>query len=138
MENTFVKIGAYEYSTEAHIVKSRLEAEGIAVFMADNFTVDTDPLVSNAIGGVKLYVKTEEGEAAKAVLQSISRYSVDENGKPVCCPNCGEQRVEMGSTVRNAKSLIAFLFGFGLFGTLPFYTKYKYRCNNCGHEFNIE
>ncbi|MBE98805.1 DUF2007 domain-containing protein [Flavobacterium coralii] len=138
MKNEFVKIRAFEYAPEAHIVKGRLEHEGIEVFMADNFTIDTDPLVSNAIGGVKLYVKAEDAENANKVLESISRYSVDENGIPISCPNCGDKRMEVGSTVRNTKSLLAFLFSFGLLGTLPFYTKYKYRCNNCKNEFNIK
>ena len=48
----FTKIGQYQYSSEAFIYKGKLEAEGIEVFVRDNHTVDTDPLVSNAIGGV--------------------------------------------------------------------------------------
>ncbi len=52
MENTFIKVASFQYSSEAMIIKGRLEAEGIEVFMKDNNTIDTDPLVSNAIGGV--------------------------------------------------------------------------------------
>lgn len=137
MENTFTKIGSYLYSSEAIIIKGRLEAEGIEVFMADNFTIDTDPLISNAIGGVKLFVKTEQFEKAREIIDQISKYSIDDEGNAIECPKCKEHQVEVYSTVKDTKSLLAFLFGFGLFATLPFYTKYKYRCNNCGKEFNI-
>ena len=54
MSETFKTIAKFQYSAEALIVKGRLEAEGIQVFLTDNHTIDTDPLVSNAIGGVKL------------------------------------------------------------------------------------
>ncbi|MFL9843236.1 putative signal transducing protein [Flavobacterium rhizosphaerae] len=75
MENAFQKVAAYQYSSEAIVIKGRLEAEGIEVFMADNYTIDVDPLVSNAIGGVKLFVRTENVEKAKEILSEISRYA---------------------------------------------------------------
>ena len=56
MQDTFVTIARFPYSTEAQIVKGRLEADGIEVFLRDNINIDTDPLVSQAIGGVKLKV----------------------------------------------------------------------------------
>lgn len=135
MENKFIKIGSFQYSSEAAIVKGKLEAEGIEVFMADNFTIDTDPLVSNAIGGVKLFVLTQQFDHASEILNDISKYSVNENGDLISCPDCNSQTTELITTVKDKKSLLAFLFGFGLFGTLPLYTKYKYRCSNCGNEF---
>lgn len=138
MSSTFTKIGSYLYSSEAVIIKGKLEAEGIEIFMGDNFTIDTDPLYSNAIGGVKLYVKTEQLEQAKQVLESISRYSVDENGKLIQCPKCGEAKVDPVTTIKNLKSLLAFIFTSLFAVVLPIYTKYKYRCNNCKHEFDIK
>lgn len=135
MDKKFTKIGSYQYSSEASIVKGRLEAEGIEVFMADSLTIDTDPLVSNAIGGVKLYVNTLQVTKAAGVLDQISRYSVDDDGNLIVCPGCGSQRAELFTTIKNKKSLVAFIFGAGLLGTLPFYAKYMYRCNNCNHEF---
>lgn len=138
MEHIFEKITTFQYSSEAVIVKGRLEAEGIEVFMADNFTIDADPLVSNAIGGVKLFVKAEDIKKAKAILSEISRYSVDDSGKNIVCPKCGTAKVDVGSTIKDVKSFFAFIFGFGLLGTIPFYTKYTYRCDNCGNEFKIK
>jgi DNA-directed RNA polymerase subunit RPC12/RpoP len=137
MENMFVKIGSYQYSSEAVIIKGRLESEGVKVFMGDNFTIDTDPLVSNAIGGVKLFVKNENLEQAQSILSEISRFSLDNEGELMQCPKCGMHKIELGSTVTDIKSLLAFLLGF-ILGLFPFYTRYKYRCSNCGHEFNLQ
>lgn len=137
MEPTFIKIATYQYSSEAMITKGRLEADGIEVYMADNLTIDTDPMVSNAIGGVKLFVKTEDAAKAKEVLISISRYAVDNEGNTLVCPGCGNHKVEVMSTVREGKSLMAFIVS-ALFVMFPFYTKYKYHCNSCGHEFEIK
>ncbi|MBC7655284.1 MAG: DUF2007 domain-containing protein, partial [Oligoflexus sp.] len=53
MEKSIFKIIAtYQYTSEAIIFKGKLESEGIEVFMRDNNTVDTNPLYSNAVGGV--------------------------------------------------------------------------------------
>ena len=61
MEKSIFKIIAtYQYTSEAIIFKGKLESEGIEVFMRDNNAVDTNPLYSNAVGGVKLFVKSED------------------------------------------------------------------------------
>ena len=95
MSETFVTVARFQYSSEAQIVKGRLEADGIEVFLRDNITIDTDPLVSNAIGGVKLKVRAEDEKEAKKILRSIKVYAVDDDGNPIRCPNCNKQEVEM-------------------------------------------
>jgi len=56
-DSIFTLIGRFQYSSEATIYKGKIESEGIEVYMRDTATVDANPLYSNAIGGVKLYVK---------------------------------------------------------------------------------
>jgi len=136
MSQTFTTVAKFQYSSEAQIIKGRLESEGIQVFLSDNFTIDTDPLVSNAIGGVKLKVLTQDVIKAKYILDSIEKYSIDDEGKPIICPNCNKIEVQLYSTITDLKSFFAFLLGF-LSGTLPFYSKDKYRCQNCNAEFDI-
>lgn len=137
MENAFTTIATYQYSSEAQIIKGRLLSEGIEAFLADAVTIDTDPLVSNAIGGVKLKVPTQDVAKAKDILKSISSYSLDDTGEPVSCPNCYSTETNLFTTVSDLRSLGAFLIGF-FFGTLPFYTKYEYRCDTCKHKFNLD
>ncbi len=137
MSNTFKILARFTYSSEAQIIKGRLEADGIKVFLSDNITIDTDPLVSNAIGGVKLKVLSNQFEEAKRILDSIEKYSVDDEGKVINCPNCNSNQIELFSTIKNLKSLFWFIFGV-LFSSLPFYTKHKYRCEVCKTEFNLK
>ncbi|WP_136482075.1 putative signal transducing protein [Cognatitamlana onchidii] len=141
MGHTFKTIARFQYSAEAEIIKGRLEADGIEVFLSDNLTIDTDPLVSNAIGGVKLKVLSDQAEEAKQILKSINRYSVDDNGKSISCPNCNSKKTQLYSTVKDAKSFFAFIFALILnllVFILPFYTKYKYRCEDCKTEFDLK
>lgn len=136
MKETFSKIAVFQYSSEAQIIKSRLEAEGIEVFLNDQFTVDTDPLVSNAIGGVKLKVWQEDEDKALEILKTISEYSLDDNGQVIECPICGSHKVELFTNVRGFKSMFFFLFSF-FTTSLPIYTRYEYRCETCKQKFNL-
>ncbi|HLV13636.1 MAG TPA: hypothetical protein VKY41_00520 [Xanthomarina sp.] len=137
MIDTFKTIARFQYSSEAQIIKGRLEADGIEVFLSDNLTIDTDPLISNAIGGVKLKVYSHQSEAAIEILKSIRKYSVDDEGNSVNCPNCNSEKIELFSTIKDAKSLLWFIFGV-LFSSLPFYTRHKYRCEACQTEFDLK
>ena len=134
MESQFTQVGVYQYSSEAIIFKGKLESEGITVFMHDNNTIDSDPMISNAIGGVKLFVKQEDAERATTVLSNISAYSLDENNKPILCPKCGENKVLYLTSITSIKSLFSFIFGF-ILNIFPFFIQYKYRCETCKHEF---
>lgn len=135
MENSkFHKIANYQYSSEAYLFKGKLESEGIEVFLQNENTVNTDPLLSNAVGGVKLFVKSEDVMRAKQILDSIPEYSIDDNGALLSCPNCGEEKIEMVTTIKDVKSFFAFLYGL-LTLSMPFYTKHKYKCESCNFEF---
>ena len=134
---TFTTVAVFQYSSEAQIIKGRLESDGIEVFLADNLTIDTDPLVSNAIGGVKLKVLSYQATEARKILNSIKQYSIDDEGHSIQCPNCKSTHIELFSTIKDFKSLFWFLFGF-LFSSLPFYTKHKYRCEMCDTEFDLK
>ena len=133
-ESTFLKIGQYQYSSEAFIYKGKLEADGIEVFVRDNFTIDSDPMVSNAIGGVKLFVREEDYKRAIEILSEISTFSLDDNGKLLKCTNCGADKVQLITTVKDLKSLFSFLFSM-IMVVIPFYNLYKYKCGECGYEF---
>lgn len=136
-EQTFILVATYQYSSEAIIFKGKLESEGIEVYMRDNHTIDTDPLVSNAIGGVKLFVQSTDELKAREILDSISNYSLDDEGNFILCPNCNEQKARLLSIVDDAKSFVSMLVSL-LFFILPFYVKRKYKCDSCNYEFEIK
>lgn len=134
---TFKKVATYQYTSEAVIFKGKLESEGIEVYLRDNYTVDTDPMVSNAIGGVKLFVAEKDFENAINILQSIPEFALDNEGEAVLCPNCDSNEVRMYSVVDDAKSFLSIVVAM-FFVILPIYTKYSYKCESCKHKFNID
>lgn len=136
MEDIFELVGSYQYSSEAIILKGKLETEGIEVFIRDNNTVDANPLYSNAIGGVKLFVNRSDCLKAKDIISQVSQYSLDDNNKLLKCPNCEAEQIDFVTSIKDFKSLFAFIFSTLFLGTLPFYSKHKYKCNKCNFEFN--
>jgi len=135
MGDIFELIGIYQYSSEAIIFKGKLESEGIEVFMRDNNTVDANPLYSNAIGGVKLFVNRNDYLKAKDVISQVSQFSLDDNSKLLKCPNCEAEQIDMVTSIKDLKSLSVYIFSL-LLGSLPFYSKHKYKCRKCNFEFN--
>ena len=133
-ENTFQKIATFQYSSEAIIFKGKLESEGIEVFVRDNNMVDSNPLYSNAVGGVKLFVKNDDFEKATDIFSNISQYSLDDNEKLRKCPKCGAEQIDMVTSIKDLKSFLVFLFSVFLL-VIPFYSKHKYKCDNCKFEF---
>ena len=133
MTPEFSLAARFQYSAEAHIYRAKLADAGIEVFMRDHITIDSDPLVSNAIGGVKLMVRTVDLERAKVVLDGIENYSLEDDGTPVHCPACGSQKVEMSTGVSGTWPILKFVV-VALMGLFPI-VRHRYRCNDCGNTF---
>jgi hypothetical protein len=121
MKDSFTTIAVFQYSSEAQIIKGRLEAENIKVFLADEYTVDTDPLVSNAIGGVKLQVYTEQVSVAKDIIKTIDASLLKE---PVLCSNCKSSNFSLRMNITNL-----FL------KLIPVNGKFEYNCADCNSNF---
>lgn len=121
MLDKFHILGSFEFVADVQIIKGKLESEGIPVFLKDENTLNSDPLISNAIGGVKLQVYTKDKERALEIYNEIRAYALDNNGKPIICPNCKAQKSE---AYYERKSIFYKLF--------PFFEKRKYKCLNCG------
>ena len=133
-ESTFQKIATFQYSSEAIIFKGKLESEEIEVFIRDNNTVDSNPIYSNAVGGVKLFVRNEDLSKATNILSKISQYSLDDNEMLIKCPKCGAEKVEMVTSIKDWKSLFSFVFS-AIIGFMIFLARHKYKCDNCKFEF---
>lgn len=132
-EEKFKLLRRFQYSSEAIIYQGKLESQGIEVFLRDNNIVDSNPLYSNAVGGVKVYVKTEDYDKANEILGDVSLYAVDDDNQPIVCPKCGKNQVEMEISIDGIKSFFRVAV-LGAFAQL--FSKYKYKCQNCKSEFN--
>jgi predicted RNA-binding Zn-ribbon protein involved in translation (DUF1610 family) len=134
MRKSLIEIANYQFSSEAYLFKGKLESEGIEVFLQNENTINTDPLLSNALGGVKLFVNSEDVLQSKQILDAIPEYSLDDKGELLSCPNCGSQKITMVTTIKDIKSFLAFIYGL-LTLSMPLFSKQKYKCENCNFEF---
>ena len=121
MTEKFYTLASFDYPADVQILKGKLEFEGIPVFLRDEHTLNSDPMISNAIGGVKLQVYYSDREKALEIYDDIRAYAVDEAGVPIVCPNCKKMKSEVYYT---RKGIFYKLF--------PFFEKRKYKCLNCG------
>lgn len=121
MKDTFCTIASFDYPADVQILKGKLESEGIPVFLKDENTLNSDPLISYAIGGVKVQVYTKDKEKAVEIYNSIRAYAVDFEGKPIVCPNC---KAEKSEAYYQRKGIFLKLF--------PFFESRKFKCLKCG------
>lgn len=126
MNSKYEILAVFEYSTEAHVTKSKLDSEGIQTMLMDEKTVDSDPLISNAIGGVKLLVHKKDWHKAVEIYDEIRTYAKDENGNEIQCVSCDSTKVLVAPAAR--KNLFFALF--------PFFERRKFVCNHCKTVFN--
>ena len=105
-EEKFTFLRRFQYSSEAIIYQGKLESQGIEVFLRDNNIVDSNPLYSNAVGGVKMFVKTEDFDKANEVLGDVSLFSVDDDNQLLKCPECGAEQVDMVTSIKDWKTFL--------------------------------
>ena len=120
MEEKFFMMASFEFTSDVQILKGKLESEGIPVFLRDENTLNSDPLISHAIGGVKLQVYAKDKERALAIYNEVRAYAIDKEGNPIVCPNCKAKKSE---AYYNRKTIFYKLF--------PFFEAKKYKCLNC-------
>ena len=121
MRHNYSVLAVFEYSTEAQLIKSKLDSENIRTMLMDEKTIDSDPLISQAIGGVKLLVHNNDMNEATKVYNRVREYVKDKNGDPMTCPNCASQKILFSDLER--RNLFFMLF--------PFFERTRFICNVC-------
>lgn len=127
---TFIAIRSFDNYIDANIIAGKLQTEGIVCFLRDEYTVTIDPILSNAIGGIKLTVPENQAERAKALLLQFD----DEKKSILKCPKCGSDNVAYISNPANSGNWLSAIVTF-LFGSYAVSIKKNYRCFDCGYEF---
>ena len=107
---------------------TKLQGEWMVCFLKDEFTVTVDPILSNAIGGIKLIVKKEDEQEALELLRIFDEAYM----KSAVCPQCGNHTIERvpKSTTKN---LLSVLLSW-LFGSYAISAKNVYQCSTCKYE----
>ena len=136
---TFRTIKTYDNTYELSMAKALLESEGIVCSIKDEFTIQVNPLYSNAIGGIKLQVLENQVEQALELLNNLnpstnttSTSTETSNASDIICPNCGSN-----DTLKNKISPKVFAISLLLLGfPLPL-AKRTYHCFNCSTDFKL-
>ncbi len=141
MKNLFTKIAAFQYTYEANMVKAKLESNGLKVFLADGVTIDSDPLISNAIGGVKVFVLSEDAEQANGILQEMKQFSGNNSFHQSWCPNCNQKIIELYNPIDSTKALFMFVLKsiarfVNTIQQMQFPDKQAQKCENCNYKFD--
>ncbi len=123
-----VTVNSFDNYFSANILLTRLQSEGIECYLKDENTVTIDPILSNAIGGIKLVVKKEDEERVAKLLRA---YHI-EYLLSATCPECGSNSFNHIAKPGVTNYLTAILTW--LFSSYAVATEYVYQCGNCGYE----
>jgi len=126
METIILK--RFDNPVEANIVKGLLESNEIFCFLQDEHSIGINPLYANALGGIKLMVRIEDGPRAHALLLAQSAEH------KLQCPQCGFHDLEDITEDENQPGWFSVLLS--LFSR-PAHAKKKYACNTCKHVFEM-
>lgn len=124
----YVVVRTFQQYFQAHITMTKLQDAGIVCFLKDEFTVTVDPILTNAIGGIKLLVRKEDEDAVVGLLHHFD----EEYRKSAVCPHCGEHDIVLVPKQSASNIFIAFLTW--VFGSYAISAKNVYQCTNCGCE----
>jgi len=64
----FIQVRSYDNYIYAHIILSMLQDAGINCYLKDEYTITIDPLLSPALGGIKVMVADSQLERALELL----------------------------------------------------------------------
>lgn len=123
-----ITIRTFQNYFSAHILLTRLRSCGIDCYLKDEFTVTVDPILSNAVGGIKLVVNKQNEEEAVEILRQLD----EEYMNSAVCPRCGNHTIELvpkKTTSNMATAILSWLFG-----SYAVSAENVYQCSRCKYE----
>ncbi len=99
-----------------------LEADGIDALLVDEHMVTNNPLISNAVGGIKVCVAQANLGTARQILEA----KVAIEAEP--CPNCGSSKVGRHQLGRRSAFLTILFLGIPIGRS-----RAQRRCEDCQH-----
>ena len=126
----FVELRSFDNYIEANIVLKMLQSFNITCHLKDEHTVTIDPLLSPAIGGMKLMVHPAYVEQAWDLLDKAEENYL----KNIACPICKAHALTTVSITKKHKCKLAALASMLLNGHSVEITR-LYKCTACGYDF---
>ena len=130
-----VIIRRYRDLPAAVVERSLLDSAGIEGFLADDIIIRLDWLISNALGGIKLWVRGSEATEARDLLTAGIPETLDVEGvgeylQPKC-PNCSSLDVSFEGLNRKIAHLGLLLLGIPIPAVMR-----GWNCHACRHRWD--
>ncbi len=126
-----VPVRSFDNYIEANILLGKLQNEDIPCFLRDEFTVTIDPILTNALGGIKLVVPEDQVWKARKLIEQFDR----ERKEQLVCPVCGSLEVEYVSNPARSGNWLSNIISY-LFSGYSVSIKKAYHCFHCGNDFD--
>jgi hypothetical protein len=121
MDNWSIAISLM-FPTQAHLVQGYLESEGIETIMKDEMTAQVNNMYSNAIGGVKIFVRDADLEKALRLLEQggyittektvkIETVKCDNYTNKSQCPFCRSENIGKSKSPDIIMLIASLIFG---------------------------
>lgn len=123
----YTELRSFDNYLYANILLSRLKEEGFDCYLKDENTITIDPLLSPAIGGMKLMVRNYDFARASTLVEQIEA----EHLATIPCPNCGQKALQQLKKVSKPANFFLALLTQLTMGSAR-QEKTVYRCTNCG------
>lgn len=129
--SNLVRFKFYETALEANRDKQILAENGISSFIANEQLIQSDWLLSQAVGGIQLQVFEEDFEKATQVLQDYKdneqytlevEHTIDNPEFDFVCPKCGSNHIYRDDSATS-------FFGISIL------TSHTFVCYYCGNKF---
>lgn len=134
---SLITIKTYDNSIQAHLMKSKLENEGIICYIFDENMVSYNPIYNIALGGIKLKINEQDLNKASDIINVINKLKLtDENDEIIKCPKCNSEELYTGyKSMKDAKGILSIIVS-AIFMVFPIYYKTLNKCKSCGNEFD--
>ena len=127
-----VVVGNAPQPLDASLLQMELEAHEISSEQEGEYTLAVDPILSNAIGGIRIVVDASNEARAREVLENYyGKRREDEDAQARTCPACGAQDAEW--VRRPLWIALLIVLTLGLLSLL--YPWPRYACKACGHRW---
>lgn len=123
-----VVIRTFNNYFSANILLTKLQDAGIRCYLKDEYTVTIDPLLTNAVGGIKLVVDENDSEEVMTLLKHFD----EEYRRNAVCPKCGSHDIHFVPK-RSASNMITAILSW-LFSDYAVSAENVYQCDICGFE----
>ena len=126
----FVILETFDNYIDAGLMLGRFEEAGINCWLKDEQTATINPILTNAIGGIKLMVAEDEVTEATEILNALKEIK----RKSFACPKCGSHNIEYITSNRKTANLVTSLLTWML-GNYAIGLKQVWHCFDCNEEF---